>query len=66
MADFIIVFLIIAYCVYVIVSRRRKAKKAMACGECPGGCAGCQKGCFNREKDREKKTETEKFGRIRR
>lgn len=54
MADFIIVFLIIAYCIYVIVSRRRKAKKAMACGECPGGCAGCQKGCFNREKDREK------------
>ncbi len=46
MADIIILLLIIGYCIFVIVHRHKKAKKAAASGGCPGGCAGCS-GCGN-------------------
>ncbi len=49
MADFLLLFLIIGYCIFVIVHRHKKAKKEASLGKCPGTCAGCGGGCTFRE-----------------
>ncbi len=46
MADFLIILLIVAYCIFLYV-RHRKKKKDGTAGSCCGcsGCSGCEAGC---------------------
>ncbi len=47
MADFVIITLIIAYCIFLYVRHRKKIKDGTAgtCSGCCAGCSGCSEGC---------------------